>query len=92
MPVKLEWQDGRFNFSEAKLPHGLTLAVCYEIGERLKPGAPTWNMWVFGRKLKGRAETMETAKERAERAAVIWLQECLGVMGEQCQAQPSPAP
>jgi hypothetical protein len=60
---------------------GLRASVDYEASERLPYEAPHFNVTVLGVRLKGRSETMDEAKVRAEsalRAALTTALEQLG--------------
>ena len=72
---KLEWKDLGNNHYCAKLGGGLELYAIYESIQRLDPGEPRWNVFVFGRKIKGRMATLEQAKVRAEVVAFRYLTE-----------------
>lgn len=61
----------------AILAPGLELNVSYEGIERLAAEAPKYNVFVFGKRLKGRSASLDEAQERAEKFAVTVLRHAL---------------
>jgi hypothetical protein len=78
-----EWKPQRYACAETlDLGFGLTLAVDFESIHRLGDNDPKWNVYVFGRRLIGRSESREEAKQRAVRIARRWLKEALSQLEE----------
>jgi len=71
----MEWKPHKYG-TGADLELGIgSLMVEYESTLRLEPGAPRYNVFVFGKRLKTRSESFEEGKERAVTVARKWLAE-----------------
>jgi hypothetical protein len=71
----MEWKPHRYG-TGADLDLGIgKLMVEYEATLRLEPGAPRYNVFVFGKRLTARSESFEEGKARAIAIAKKWLSE-----------------
>lgn len=72
MPVEWKSLDGPVH-TRAIVAPGLELSVSYEGLERLPGGAPQYNVFVFGKRLKTRSSSLEKGQYRAMQFAITVL-------------------
>jgi len=79
-----KWFQDRHSFY-ARLGKNLWLSVDYESVERLEPGAPRWNAYVFGARVESRFHTAKDAMLYAEGLARARLVRALSVLDSKCE-------
>lgn len=71
--MAIVWRDTGYNTFRASIGRGLDIAVAYEGITRVPDGEPTWNVFVFGKRLDAREDSKKAAQTQAERTAKKWL-------------------